>query len=204
MFSQKKDHPSSTPMGVVKSLETRLADDQDQAAEIVALKARIAELERQVVTDSLTPVYNRRFFISELDRWCWRAHRYGGRYGLLYCDVDNLKQVNDQFGHAAGDAVLIAVAIALGDSVRKSDIVARIGGDEFAILLDNILPGQLPDKTESIRKMLGALAVPAIAADFRVSASIGACPIGQKSRPADVMDQADKAMYADKHSRLDD
>jgi diguanylate cyclase (GGDEF)-like protein len=96
------------------------------------LRKRIAELERLVATDSVTPLFNRRHFMEELDRWCWRAHRYGGSFGLLYCDVDRLKAVNDVQGHSIGDDILIGVAKALLAAVRKSDIAARIGGDEFA------------------------------------------------------------------------
>lgn len=123
------------------------------------LKARIAELERLVATDTLTPLYNRRFLLEELDRWCWRAHRYGGSFGLLYLDVDRLKLVNDTHGHAAGDAVLCGIAAELQTATRKSDILARMGGDEFAVLLDSIPAGKLADKTLSLRSLFCALPV---------------------------------------------
>ncbi|MFN3451023.1 MAG: GGDEF domain-containing protein, partial [Sphingorhabdus sp.] len=124
------------------------------------LKARVAELERLVICDTLTPVSNRRHFMDELSRWCWRAHRYGGEYGLLFIDVDNLKSVNDKNGHQAGDIVLVAIAKALLASVRRSDLVARVGGDEFAILLDSIPASELPGKAARITQDIGRLKIP--------------------------------------------
>ena len=124
-----------------------------------ALKARVAELERLVACDTLTPLFNRRHFMEELDRWCWRAHRYGGHYGLLFLDVDNLKSVNDRHGHLAGDILLTSIAKALLGTVRRSDLIARIGGDEFAILLDNIQEVELARKAERVAAMVGKLKI---------------------------------------------
>lgn len=165
------------------------------------LRARIAELERLVSTDSLTPLFNRRHFMEELDRWCWRAHRYGGSFGLLYCDVDRLKAVNDVQGHGIGDDVLVGVANALLGAVRKSDIVARIGGDEFAVLLDTISLEQLGEKTASVRRLLDQLSLETRGPTMKVSVSVGAQLIESGSRAADILEAADKAMYAHKRSK---
>ena len=123
------------------------------------LKARVAELERLVVCDTLTPLFNRRHFMEELDRWCWRTHRYGGEYGLLFIDVDNLKAVNDGNGHLAGDILLTGIAKALLSAVRRSDIVARVGGDEFAVLLDNIPQSELVGKAAHVTKVVSKLKI---------------------------------------------
>lgn len=165
------------------------------------LRARIAELERLVSTDSLTPLFNRRHFMEELDRWCWRAHRYGGSFGLLYCDVDRLKAVNDVQGHSIGDNVLVGVAQALLNAVRKSDIVARIGGDEFAVLLDTISAGQLEEKTQSVRALLDEIAISTSGPTLTVSISVGSSLIESGSRASDVLNAADQAMYAHKRSK---
>jgi diguanylate cyclase (GGDEF)-like protein len=165
------------------------------------LRARIAELERLVSTDSLTPLFNRRHFMEELDRWCWRAHRYGGSFGLLYCDVDRLKAVNDEQGHSIGDDVLIGVANALLAAVRKSDIVARIGGDEFAVLLDSISHDQLTEKTASMRALFDQIRLETRGPKMKVSMSVGAQLIDSRSRAADILEAADRAMYAHKRSK---
>jgi diguanylate cyclase (GGDEF)-like protein len=171
------------------------------AQENLQLKARVAELERLTALDTLTPLFNRRYLMQELDRWCWRAHRYGGTFGLLYLDVDRLKSVNDTHGHAAGDAVLCSVAEALNQATRKSDIVARIGGDEFAILLDQIDGERLTDKAAAMRKLFTAFPAKTAGPVLKIDISVGHCLIESGSRASEVLIDADRAMYADKRSK---
>jgi len=170
--------------------------------ENMQLKARVAELERLVVCDTLTPLFNRRHFMEELDRWCWRAHRYGGEYGLLFIDVDSLKAINDRHGHSAGDALLIAVAKTLQSAVRRSDLAARVGGDEFAILLDNIPAGELPSKAERIAKSVGRLKIEHQGLSLTPSISAGYTVIAPGVKPAELLFRADRSMYAAKQAKL--
>lgn len=165
------------------------------------LRLRIAELERLVSTDTLTPLYNRRHFIETLDRWCWRAHRYGGTYGLLFCDVDRLKSVNDIQGHKIGDDVLRGVAKSLLGAVRKSDIVSRIGGDEFTVLLDSISVEQLTEKTIAMQALLAELPIKTNGPTLTIGVSVGSVLIESGSKANDVLDAADQAMYAHKRSK---
>lgn len=165
------------------------------------LKARIAELERLVACDTLTPLFNRRHFIEELDRWCWRTHRYGGEYGLLFIDVDNLKTVNDTLGHQVGDMLLMAIAKGLLGAVRRSDLVARIGGDEFAILLDNIPEAELAGKAERIAKVIGKLNIDHAGATLKPSISAGFTPIEPGIKPSELLLRADRSMYAAKQAK---
>lgn len=175
------------------------ANDMDIVAqENTQLKARIAELERLVVRDTLTPLYNRRHFMAELDRWCWRAHRYGGEYALMFIDVDNLKAVNDGHGHCVGDALLIAIAKALLASVRKSDIVARIGGDEFAILLDNIPLADLQRKGAHLAKSVAKISIDVGGTVLVPGISTGYTVIEAGAKPTELLLRADRSMYAAK------
>ncbi len=167
------------------------------------LKARVAELERMVVRDTLTPLYNRRHFMAELDRWCWRALRYGGEFGLLFIDVDNLKAVNDGCGHAAGDAMLIAIAKALYNGIRKSDLVARIGGDEFAILLDNIPEEQLPVKARSLAQCVAEINITFDGHALSPSISAGHTVIEPGIKSTELLLRADRSMYAVKSAKGD-
>jgi diguanylate cyclase (GGDEF)-like protein len=165
------------------------------------LKARIAELERLVACDTLTPLFNRRHFMEELDRWCWRTHRYGGEYGLLFIDVDNLKTVNDTLGHQVGDMLLMAIAKALLAAVRRSDLVARIGGDEFAILLDNIPEAELAEKAERIARAIGKLSIDHAGATLKPSVSAGFTPLEPGIKPTELLLRADRSMYAAKQAK---
>jgi diguanylate cyclase (GGDEF)-like protein len=165
------------------------------------LKARVAELERLVVGDTLTPLFNRRHFMEELDRWCWRTRRYGGEYGLLFIDVDNLKAVNDSNGHGAGDILLIAIARALQGAVRRSDIAARVGGDEFAVLLDNIPAGELAAKAERITKIVGKLKIEYKGKALVPSVSAGYTAIEAGVKPSELLLRADRSMYLAKQAK---
>src|ERR1700676_3707022 len=117
----------------------RLAAEVDAlAAQLEASRSRISELEARVDIDPLTDILNRRGFERELKRSLAYVKRYGTSAALVYVDLDGFKPVNDRHGHAAGDAVLKAVAVALHRQIRTSDIIARVGGDEFAVLLWNV------------------------------------------------------------------
>ncbi len=163
------------------------------------LRARIAELERVVVRDTLTPLYNRRHFTDIVDRWIWRAHRYEGQYGLMFIDVDGLKCINDTHGHAAGDAVLIAVAKALQAAIRRSDIAARISGDEFALLLENIPAIDLPAKAAHIAKSVAKLRIPHDGIVLKASVSVGYTKVVGGLSASALLARADKSMYTAKH-----
>lgn len=191
-LDQKSDNLSA--LGQAKSLSALERENKQ-------LKARVAELERLVVCDTLTPLFNRRHFMEELDRWCWRTHRYGGEYGLLFIDVDNLKAVNDGNGHLAGDALLIEIAKALLGAVRRSDIVARVGGDEFAILLDTIPQSELPGKAERITKVVSRLKVEHEGKALVPSVSAGYTAIEPGIKANELLLRADRSMYAAKQAK---
>ena len=165
------------------------------------LKARIAELERLVACDTLTPLFNRRHFMEELERWCWRAHRYGGKYGLLFLDVDNLKAINDSHGHLAGDMLLTAIGKALLSAVRRTDLGARLGGDEFAILLDNIPEAELASKADRIAKIVGKLKVEHQNVVLIPSISAGYTVVEAGVKPSELLLRADRSMYAAKQAK---
>ncbi len=114
------------------------AENADLRAQLAVMQDRVAQLERLADTDALLPVANRRAFIRELERSIQHAERHGTGAAILFIDVDDLKAINDRHGHHAGDAVLLHICRILRGRIRASDIVARIGGDEFAILLDHL------------------------------------------------------------------
>lgn len=180
----------------------RLAAEVDAlAAQLEASRARIAELETRIDIDPLTDTLNRRGFERELKRSLAYVKRYGTSAALVYCDLDGFKVVNDRHGHAAGDAVLKAVAKALIAQVRASDVVARIGGDEFVVLLWNANGRAAAAKAEALEAAIYAAAVVWGASTLVVGASAGIALLGALDAAADVIARADAAMYARKAER---
>jgi len=167
-------------------------------------EARRLELERTAAEmrlrhmaehDGLTGLFNRRRFEEELDRHIALGRRYGMGGALLLVDLDDFKRVNDEFGHRAGDRVLTGVAVVLNHRLRESDIVARFGGDEFAVLMP---VGGVAEATE-LANLLGAAIhseVPTPAGPL--TASVGIALFQDLSTADEVLSRADDAMYAQK------
>ncbi|HVY57589.1 MAG TPA: GGDEF domain-containing protein [Xanthobacteraceae bacterium] len=170
-------------------------------AELDALRARVRELEACAEVDPLTHVLNRRGFERELARAIAYARRYEARAALVYLDLDGFKPVNDRHGHAAGDAVLQALAAKLMRTARASDAVGRLGGDEFAVLLWNLGEADARQKAQALERALGATAVPWEGQMLRVGASAGVAYLQREDAPGDVLARADRAMYARKAQR---
>ena len=160
------------------------------------LRESEARFQHLATHDSLTGLPNRGMFSELLSRAIQTAARYQRRFALLFIDLDRFKHVNDTLGHAAGDALLQAMALRLQGCLRSSDVVARLGGDEFVALVQQ--PGDLDETAAVARKLLDAAAqpIPLASGECRVSSSIGIALY-----PADagdeqlLMQKADHAMY---------
>ncbi|XKH01024.1 EAL domain-containing protein [Marinobacter nauticus] len=151
--------------------------------------------------DLLTNVPNRRLFLDRLDQHATHSKRTGAPFALLFIDLDNFKPINDRLGHDAGDALLTAVASRLSDCVRRSDTVARIGGDEFTVLL--LDTGNLEFIKDIARNILAELDRPFSVGDdeVKVSSSIGITLFPDDGHSAQrLLNNADQAMYLAKHS----
>ena len=171
-----------------RSTAMRLAAEVDAlAAQLEASRARISELEARIDIDPLTDVLNRRGFERELKRSLAYVKRYGTSVVLVFIDLDDFKPVNDRHGHAAGDAVLKAVAAALTKNVRASDVVARLGGDEFAVLLWNVNAPDAAAKARALEAAVYATRLSFDAATIAVGASAGLAHLGALDTPAEVL-----------------
>ncbi len=180
----------------------RLAAEVERlAGELKASQTRISELEARIDVDPHTETLNRRGFERELNRSLAYVKRYGVSAALVYLDLDGFKPVNDRHGHAAGDAVLKAVAASLIRKVRTSDIVARIGGDEFVVLLWNVTEDEAAAKAEALEAAVYATPVRWSTSTLVVGASAGVAQIGPLDAPTDLLARADTAMYARKAQR---
>ncbi len=149
--------------------------------------------------DSLTGLYNRTLFFAALDREIARSARSGRGFCLLMLDLDELKAINDRHGHHAGDEVLRAIAERIRGGVRKIDIAARYGGDEFVALLPETDPTGGWVLAEKIRLSVAGLSVQGLGRAPTVSVGVVAYPRDGESADA-LMVQADQAMYVSKRS----
>ena len=180
-----------------RAVAVRLAAEVERlATELEASRARISALESRIDVDPLTETLNRRGFERELKRSLAYVKRYAATAALIYLDLDEFKPVNDRHGHAAGDAVLKAIAAALVREVRASDVVARIGGDEFVVLLWNLPDADAIAKAVELEQAVYATPVRWGASTMAVGASAGVAFVDPLDTPADVMARADAAMYA--------
>lgn len=162
------------------------------------------QLESLVLRDELTGLYNRRYMTDRLDKEISLCRRHGRRFSVIYLDLDGFKQVNDRFGHSAGDRVLREVGDWLKVNVRFEDLPARMSGDEFVVLLPDTGPSDAANlvirldsrfRAESFQVPTGE------AIDFlSFSAGVAAFP-GDGETSSDLLSAADKGMYAHKNSK---
>ena len=154
------------------------------------------QMEELATIDSMTGLYNRRHFWTMAAAEWSRFQRYYRPLSVLMIDVDHFKAVNDRYGHAVGDEVLVAVANACREGKRNSDIVGRIGGEEFAMLLPETDLGQARIVAERVRQSIAASALQAHEVHFNVTASIGfAAATASMSGFEALLHAADQALY---------
>ncbi|NIA70266.1 GGDEF domain-containing protein [Pelagibius litoralis] len=165
-------------------------------------RARIRYLESLSVTDELTNLLNRRGFETELSRALARARRMGETGLLLLCDLNHFKAVNDSHGHQAGDAMLRVVAQALKSSTRESDYVARVGGDEFAVIMTHTSPEESAFLAQKLSSRVNKLHSPWRDGHLPVSASFGTAIYDRSSQPDTLVFLADQDLYRSKKPRL--
>jgi diguanylate cyclase (GGDEF)-like protein len=194
--------PAAAPRPPAASRAMRLAAEVERLErELAEARKEMAALAARADVDPLTDLANRRGFGRELMRACAYVKRYGTSAALVYFDLDGFKRINDRHGHAAGDAMLKAVALVLARHVRASDLVARLGGDEFAALLWNCSETDAQAKALAIETAIARTTATHADASFSVGASAGAAMLLPLDQPAAVLERADRAMYARKAER---
>ncbi|MBW3618007.1 MAG: GGDEF domain-containing protein [Proteobacteria bacterium] len=166
-----------------------------QEQEIARLCARLEAAETLADQDPLTPVLNRRAFERELARAIASAERYGEPLSLVYFDLNRFKDLNDLFGHAAGDAALQHTAEVLVSSLRGSDIVGRMGGDEFAACLVRANAPDAAKRAAQLAAMIEAAPVRWQRQTFKLSIAHGVRPFEPGKSAAELLAEADAAMY---------
>jgi diguanylate cyclase (GGDEF)-like protein len=179
----------------------KLAAERDRLREeLVKARGRIAALERLADEDSLTPVANRRAFVRQLTRTIAFTHRYGVPASVVYFDVNNMKRINDEHGHPAGDAALRHVAGLLCDNIRSSDIVGRLGGDEFGVILAQTDEQQAHGKAAALAAAIAETPLRWEGLMIAVSAAYGVHAFSGTDDPQHAIEAADRAMYRQKRA----
>ncbi len=185
--------------GISRDITERKLNEQQLAAQAAQLTEQAQELERLMLVDDLTGLYNRRGLQIVGEQALYKARRDGTGVVLLFLDLDGLKQINDQHGHSAGDKAIRALADVIREVTRESDIAARVGGDEFAMLLFDEDGQAAASVVERIERG-AATARERNSLQCELSASVGVCEIDPRTPGSieDLLEQADRSMYHEK------
>jgi len=158
------------------------------------------KIQRQATTDGLSSLVNHKTFYEILEKELWRSRRYGGQISLIMVDVDNLKNINDVYGHRAGDKVIREISRRIKECIRQIDTAARYGGDEFAIILPNT---SLSDATVAAQRMVNAVASTPTTwnkEQISLSISVGLGQYDADTNPEDITSRSDQALYTAKQA----
>ena len=185
---------------VREGLAQLIAEVDRLRRELVQKERRLRYLEILADEDPLTPVVNRRAFVRELSREMAYAERYGVPSSVLFFDVNGMKQINDNFGHSAGDAALNHVANLLLDNLRSSDVVARLGGDEFGVLLSRTDQTLADSKAAELARLIDQTPFTWKNETLSVGVAVGAFAFSGGVEAQDILDSADRAMYQRKQA----
>jgi len=177
----------------------------DQVESLKSDRARLVDRLRRAEEladrDTLVAVFNRRAFERELNRVISFAHRYEVQASLVYFDLDGFKQINDRFGHPAGDAILLAVGETLAANIRESDLVGRVGGDEFAVILAQAGPEDARRKGAKLAEAISRTEITYQGHRLKVGAAYGSYCFAPDDTGERALSRADEAMYANKVGR---
>ena len=168
-----------------------------RATQLIGLQQTFERLRAEADLDSLTGLANRRRFRTALSREVERWRRYGVPCALLLLDIDYMKSINDQYGHPAGDLVIRHIANVLSDVSRDNDTAARLGGEEFALLLANVSGEKAAQAAERLRLALAEQSVPSVG-QVSVSVGVAACPAHANSERT-LYTASDRALYVAKN-----
>lgn len=180
----------------VRDAVTSLLEEVDRLTrDLGEMKQRVSDLEAIADQDELLPVLNRRAFVRELSRLQSFGDRYDLKASLLYLDLNHFKTVNDTHGHAAGDKVLHDFVTTLRKNLRDSDVIGRLGGDEFGIVLLNADLESAKQKAGSLAQAIAKMKVPYEGKILRVTVAVGACVLTADVGIEDALATADRDMF---------
>lgn len=184
----------------VDSIEDQLRDMRRERdalrRENRILKIAVAELERVSERDTLTPLFNRRYFLTAIHQRIARFERHAESAAIVFADLNQLKRINDSLGHAAGDFALLEVAKRMQESIRSTDVAARIGGDEFGLILDQSSEAVARAQVERLQHVLAATPAVYDGHAITLSACFGVAMLRTGMTESDILAAADRDMYS--------
>ncbi|TNE59449.1 MAG: GGDEF domain-containing protein [Alphaproteobacteria bacterium] len=192
---------STDPNSELALLRELEAQNQELRTELALARQSIERLEALADEDVLVPVANRRAFIHALIRMKAYDARHGVQLSLIYMDLNDFKNINDAYGHVAGDTVLRFVGQLLLDQFRRSDLVGRLGGDEFAIILANSTQDSAEAKARQVAEILEGSTIPFEGHALKISTAWGVVQVSPNEDVEAALHRADEAMYACKEAQ---
>ncbi len=184
----------------LSTMESKLRLMKEETAEY---KKRLTIQKHKLFLDSLTQVHNRAALDERLEQEYKRWLRYRTPLCMAIIDIDHFKNINDNYGHMAGDKALKVVAKALQSALRDTDFIARFGGEEFVVLLPNSNPDKFQKPLETLRQTIKSIPFRFRDAKVEITISIGATLFKEGDNPSDVFERADKALYHAKNTGRD-
>ena len=191
--------PELTPK-VRQALVTLMEEVGRLRGDLERTRERLAHLERLADQDTLIPIANRRAFVRELSRVMSYVERYETPSGLVHFDVNSFKGINDTYGHAAGDEALHVVSNIFLQSIRESDVVGRLGGDEFGIILAHTDRAGAIEKAEALVESMRRAPFTWAGKRIQLEVAYGIYTFQAGEDPGRALAEADRAMYAHKQS----
>lgn len=180
--------------GEIVGAVERFTDITPQLAD----RTRLDKLAQAANTDPLTRIANRRFMEMALHDRLHRYKSFDEKFGVMFIDLDGLKQINDDYGHAAGDCAIKIVAKTLGATFRSEDVVGRWGGDEFIVILKKVDMDVLERIRQKVKGIIWETSLPDSCGGSKLSVSIGLAEVQENDSPESLVARADSAMYEDK------
>lgn len=191
-YKTSQDERRNALQARVKQLEQQLRSVESETSN---LRETLVEQRHRALTDGLTGLPNRTAYLERLEQEYARLRRYRTQLSLAVMDIDHFKRINDQYGHIAGDAVLKSIGRLIQGGVRKSDFVARFGGEEFVILMPETGLTEATKAVNKLRLQIQSRMIEARGVSVNVTASFGVADFRENDTTAEVFNRADRALY---------
>ncbi len=190
--------PEEMTAKVRTAIMTLMSEVDSMRRDLELAHRKISELEKLADQDSLLAISNRRAFVREMTRMISYSQRYGINSSLIYLDLNDLKKINDTYGHKAGDAALSHLSKVIVQNLRDSDIIGRLGGDEFGIILPKADEKIAEIKARSLIKTINDAPLEWQGKKFTLKVAYGIHPLLGHESADQALDKADQNMYAHK------